>query len=716
MKINPINNSSSSSLQSTQSIQDIINQFNTTLHDWVQNWFATHPNGTASQLQAAFSQERSMLNNQLSSAIQQFATAPGNSWDVWDIINAANPWSAYNNYAASIQSQTIDPMYSNLKPTIPPIPGGGSSISQQIQNAIAQAKAIADELNKAISNYNSTKNTLDSLLKEISDLEQQAQNKPDVQADLQKMQNDVKTLQDTLGQDASVISSLQAFLQPGGSLDQLQAMANIQSPTQADLDKANALLRSMQSAQQTASTLSNLSSLLSQVQADIAKMHADLPTNSEQIQKDYSNAQSAMNQISDQIAQYQQIINSANAIASKISDLQNQINAMADGDQKSQAQAALAKLKSDYAALSGLASDASTKLSGLIAQKNSLSAQLTELSSLSSKTNPTSADVVQAQSDLDKILALQSSVQLFNTSTMGAISSSIATVTSDVKAVETAMKPAPTPSDYEIQNGTWYIDWTMWFDKTVPIPEGVNVVNIFVGKFEDGPNGPTIGGYGTLSEDQIKKFADECHAKGIKVKMSIGGGGGSYDYTWDKLTESNVGDYAKGLYDYCMKNHIDGIDFDYEAFKSTDQEVLVGKLIKEFKDLGPSLETSLCCNAGFGPNYPWQAIVQTIMDAATENGKCALDRLDIMSYYNTLSDEEGWLKGWAQWLKDRYDFCPSRVTVGIDNFDAHAYNVADLAQWAKDQGFSTSYWAWNPTQIDTSNSNTNEIWNIYNKK
>ena len=81
MKINPINNSSSSSLQSTQSIQDIINQFNTTLHDWVQNWFATHPNGTASQLQAAFSQERSMLNNQLSSAIQQFATAPGNSWD-----------------------------------------------------------------------------------------------------------------------------------------------------------------------------------------------------------------------------------------------------------------------------------------------------------------------------------------------------------------------------------------------------------------------------------------------------------------------------------------------------------------------------------------------------------------------------------------------------------------------------------------------------------
>jgi hypothetical protein len=84
-----------------------------------------------------------------------------------------------------------------------------------------------------------------------------------------------------------------------------------------------------------------------------------------------------------------------------------------------------------------------------------------------------------------------------------------------------------------------------------------------------------------------------------------------------------------------------------------------------------------------------------------------------MSYYNPLADEEGWVTQWASWLKTNYNFAPSQVTVGLDDFDANAYSIADFAQWAYQQGFSTGYWAWNPATPGVSNQSSQVIWDIY---
>src|SRR5580692_2520842 len=52
-------------------------------------------------------------------------------------------------------------------------------------------------------------------------------------------------------------------------------------------------------------------------------------------------------------------------------------------------------------------------------------------------------------------------------------------------------RPAPA-----IENGTWYIDWETW---DYPIPEGVNMVNIFVGQFTMVDGKATMNGFGNFT-------------------------------------------------------------------------------------------------------------------------------------------------------------------------------------------------------------------------
>lgn len=59
-------------------------------------------------------------------------------------------------------------------------------------------------------------------------------------------------------------------------------------------------------------------------------------------------------------------------------------------------------------------------------------------------------------------------------------------------------------------------------------------------------------------------------------------------------------------------------------------------------------------------------------DPATGKVYCAVDRLYIMSYYNSLSDEQNWVSGWANWMINNYNFTPAQIRVGLDNTDAHA--------------------------------------------
>lgn len=258
------------------------------------------------------------------------------------------------------------------------------------------------------------------------------------------------------------------------------------------------------------------------------------------------------------------------------------------------------------------------------------------------------------------------------------------------------------PNHQVIEHSAWYIDWTSWFPgPTFVLPKDINMINVFVGELSFGIDGePTLNGFGNLTP-QLSTFVAYCKSQNpsIAVKVSIGGGGGMYDRCWDRLTLANTQAFAEGMVAFCHKNGLAGVDFDYEAFASAEQETLVGTLIKQFKTLDPTLQASLCTNSGFGPHVPWQAAVKNILDAATVlSGECLVDRLYIMSYYNPIHKEQAWVDGWATWVIQNYGFTPARVSVGIDDFDAHAYDPEEFAAWAASKGYSTAHWAFDPAR------------------
>lgn len=271
-----------------------------------------------------------------------------------------------------------------------------------------------------------------------------------------------------------------------------------------------------------------------------------------------------------------------------------------------------------------------------------------------------------------------------------------------------SLRPSPAPPSTSrpsslngnVETSAWYLDWTSWF--TGPpynIPTGVNLLNVFVGELMYDLNGnPTLGGFGNLNLEQLDAFTSYCKEQSppIDVKVSVGGGGGSYDNTWDILTSENTQAFAQGLADFCHLHGLVGVDFDYEELKSASQEVLVGTLMKQFKELDPNLQATLCTNAGFDT---WKGGVKTVLDAAISTpGKCPLDRLYVMSYYNSLEEEQGWVNSWANWLKTDYN-CNSEVTtVGVDTFDANAYNATEFANWALDMDYSVGHWAFDPNR------------------
>src|SRR5579859_2387428 len=126
---------------------------------------------------------------------------------------------------------------------------------------------------------------------------------------------------------------------------------------------------------------------------------------------------------------------------------------------------------------------------------------------------------------------------------------------------------SPIPPNNDIEHAVWVKNWGTLPDPN-NLPQGVNTINIFEGKI-DYVNGKwTIDGL-IWSPQLLSQYIDACHAKGIAVKVSIGGAGGQaiYNNTWDQLTDSNVQDVAKSLAAFCKANGLDGIDFDYEEQK-----------------------------------------------------------------------------------------------------------------------------------------------------
>jgi hypothetical protein len=345
-----------------------------------------------------------------------------------------------------------------------------------------------------------------------------------------------------------------------------------------------------------------------------------------------------------------------------------------------------------------------------------------------SSTNYTAADQI-----VKYLQFMVPQAQNYETGTMQPLISSankaLTTLAAAIAQVQQDL-PGPPPGSFEFS--TWYIDWTSF---TFPVPPSyVKTVNIFVGEIAlDAQGNPVIDGFDDMDLTSMKNFVAACASQGQKVKISLGGStSGRYGKCWDVLTTDNVPKFAQALAAFCTSNGLAGVDFDVEEFDGSDrdnpQELLVGQLIKAFKASNPSLMTSFCANAGINnadynasdtDGYPWKRIVQNIFDAASTydeagNAVCPVDRIYIMSYYNSLDEEAGFLQLWAEWMKARYGFASQQVSAGIDDKDASAYAVSDMAKLAKQNNYSMAYWEYDPAMQQASEASLQAIENGYN--
>jgi len=404
------------------------------------------------------------------------------------------------------------------------------------------------------------------------------------------------------------------------------------------------------------------------------------------IQQDYANAQTIAAQLVSTMDGNETIFSSPSSLQATLTSLQTQINQMPAGPAQLKAQQDWNAANAALTALTKAITTAGpqfTVLQGQLASIENSGGLLDQLDALASLSNPTVDDLDQANTLLATIQGVQTALQTFQSGLMAAVSSAYSTELADIQTVKTDIRPTPPPpAPGTVEHSTWMPLWT-YNSGNFPVPQGVTLVNLFVGGLTvDGSGNPALGALEDMTLPLLSQFVSDCQAANppVAVKLSIGGSGGLYGNCWDNLTADNISAYATLLVNFCHTYGLVGIDFDYEEFKSTNQEQLVGQLIQQFKAQDSNLQTSLCTNAGFGTQYPWQAVVQTICDASKNaSGQCGVDKLYIMSYTDPLSQEEPWIDGWYSWMNTTYGFTPSQIGVGIDNFDSNSYDIGQFA-------------------------------------
>lgn len=455
------------------------------------------------------------------------------------------------------------------------------------------------------------------------------------------------------------------------------------------------------------------------------------PTPHDRIVKDLAGAQSLVSTLNNTITTFSQNIVALNNLLSNARSLLQSLTARADalpdGAKKTKALADIAIANADLLTLTANIATANNSLDALQTLVSSYTASggpIDQLTTLAGESNPTLTDATTA----DTILQTMASGSLVDQTTaqndITTASNQAGKVTKDVAQVQTDLDLTPLPPiGIGVEGAVWYLDWNYWFPVGSPqvqfplpsysqlSPGATPTLNLFVGMLTtDGSGNPAIGGFGDITTAaQLNELVRQCkaHTPPLNVKITIGGHGGSSDHDncWDLLTSGNVSTFAQALVNFCKTYNLDGVDFDYEEIidnSKPTRDVLVGQLIKTFKQLGRDQlgkepMTSLCTMAGFGDNYPWQAHMQSVMDASVDatTGKCGVDRLYIMSYDQSYEKETNWIEGWAGWAASRYGFNFSQITVGI----APAFGTYDpqkMLQFAIDNGYSYSLWDFDP--------------------
>ncbi len=583
--------------------------------------------------------------------------------------------NAYWNYDALKWNQPSDP-----KTQIQNDQTAAEKLKETLDGLVEKDQSALDSLNGQIKDWGKT----------ISDLENNPDSQKDpAKTDLAAAKAKLTALENQASALKADISSLTG-LQTKEAADISQFDALLKNPTADNAKKADALLSDVkgvdsqaEAAQQDFTSKTPSAADITAMSATITKVQDDLDP-SAGIQKDQKDAQAVIDAMKAATAQDQKALD---ALTGQIAAWQKQITALEGnpGSQKDPAKTDLAAAKAMLAKLQAAKVTASADLTAL---QGNLTTATTDLAQFSTITTKAAADALLA-----KISALNTQSQFTkdmpSKAQTDAMTAAIAKVQADLQ---------PTPSGGKIENSVWVKSWGPMPDLN-KLPPGVNTINLFEGKLDKVNGKWVIDGVGQMTDAQLKAYIAAAHAKGITVKISLGGAGGQgiYNNTWDQMTDGNVQQMGKDLADYCKSIGLDGVDFDYEEQKSQAQRQQVGHLINAFKTADPSLKATVCTDADAG----WASDLKDILDAAKNpDGSTPVDRLYIMSYdyrfassAETEQKDEGFMTQWEQFAK-QYGMSPSQVSLGTDPTDASMTDAdrEKLLKFAADHGYGTALW------------------------
>ena len=293
-------------------------------------------------------------------------------------------------------------------------------------------------------------------------------------------------------------------------------------------------------------------------------------------------------------------------------------------------------------------------------------------------------------------------------------------------------------NDTGIQHVAYAEDWSSDLDTQAYIDSlsrGITTLNVFVGQLDsngqiDGFSTDTPGtpaGTGAFKNTaELTDFITKLKAKGISVKLSIGGQAGTaFGNSWNNLTDTNLQTYADSLAALCKTTGADGIDFD-EEMADTTVAARAGKLAALLNAEAPDLSLTYCVFMGNNDHdHPgMDANRAFLLNAVKADGTSVIDHVFTMPYEDGLSESDNEIKmmDWALWLENNLHMSASQLSAGVDPTDPNtSESDGSLQKWvlfAKQNGFSTSIWdnANNGSGIDDYVSNdwgsvVMDIWN-----
>ncbi len=612
----------------------------------------------------------------------------------------------------------FDAIYNTVKKQADAIVNGGTDPKTQIENDQEAAQALKDKLDGLIKQDKSALDQITAWERQIAALEGQIEKLPpgpdkdQATADLTAAKAKLTALEGKASALKADLSTLEA-LQEQEAADIGQFADLLKDPTDANAKIADALLSGVKGFDTQVTAAQTDFASKAPTTKDIAAMNALIKTvqddldPSAAIKKDETAAQKSIDAMKAAIKQDKQDLAQIAIWEEQIKELEAEKPTDKARTDLDAAEAMLKALQSAYAT-------ASADLQTLEANELLAEGNIQQFSSITTKA---AADALLA-----KINALNTQPQF--TKDMPS-KDQIAAMSAAIQKVKDDLNP-PAPKT-DIENSVWVKNWGPMPDLN-DLPPGVNTINLFVGAL-DFVNGKwIIDQCGQMTNAQIKAYVAAAHAKGINVKLSIGGAGGqaAYNNTWDQITDGNVEKMGQDLADFCKSEGLDGVDFDYEEQKSSAQRKQVGELIKAFKTADPTLQASVCTCADEG----WAKDLGEILDAAGKNadGSSLVDRIYVMSYdfgqiggssAATEQAEEKFMTDWATFAA-QYGISHSQISLGTDPGDgtpAHpgdgVMTVADrekLLKFAADEGFSTALW----DQLDYQEKNyTQKVHDIY---